>query len=80
MGFINPRDFGRTDGAPIGMTVEDDIYVYLGVFMYMASSEYKKPSKLEVGMVIMFYIDPSTSKPGRLTAEHCTVVQSGSNK
>ena len=75
MGFIHPSDFGRRDGARRGITVDDDIFVHPNAFDYMSTAGYQKPAKIEVGMVIMFTIAPSTNKPGKLTAEQCTVVE-----
>jgi hypothetical protein len=75
IGFIRPEDIRRQDGDDLGFQVTDDVFVHLNAFKLMQVYGYRAPSHLERGMVIMFTLGPSRQRPGRLTAEFCTLLK-----
>ncbi len=74
-GFIRPIDIQRMDGGRLGLVVHDDVYVHIGSFFPMERQGYSVPERLEVGMVVAFFLGPSRRRDAKVTAERCTVYQ-----
>ena len=77
IGFIRPDEFWRMDGEDPGLDVDDDIFVHINAFELMRAFGYEPPRRLEVDMMVCFFIGPSRNKRGKVTAEFCTIHQEG---
>ncbi len=72
-GFIRLGDIWRSDGGNLGIRLDDDVFVHINAFATMRDYGHSIPERLEVGMVIAFFIGPSIKEDGRVTAECCSV-------
>jgi len=70
IGFIRPEDIRRIDDEPLGLVIDDDVFVHINTFRQGIV-----PSQLRRGMRIMFFLGPSTSQPGRITAEDVSLYE-----
>lgn len=65
-GFIKPHDIWRQDRGPLGMKIEESIFVHINAFIEASKHA---PEPIKEGMVVTFFLAPATSFPGQLTAE-----------
>ena len=60
-GFITPRTVRRTDGAPLGMKIDDDIFVH-------RRSGKNGGIELRDGMTVSFLLGPNERRGGKMRA------------
>jgi hypothetical protein len=74
-GVIRPNEIRRMDGEPLGLTIIDDVFVHINAFKFMAEKGYEQPARVAKGMMVAFLLGPSGQRPGRITAEYCSVYE-----